>query len=390
MTDTLMMKRTKNSGTQLRVALLIESWDSFGRRVLQGIAAYAGAYGPWTFHHEHRTFDDPVPAGLAKWKPDGVIARIATPRMAAQIRSLRVPVVDLFEQHTITGASRVLVNHDAVARLAVEHLAECGFRHFAYVGMPHLFSEERARFFARRVADAGAVALAFRPERDGSLPQWLDRLPKPVGIMACNDAMAQRVLTACGEHGIAVPDAVAAIGVDNDEVHCDLCAPTLSSVDSNGYRVGYEAAALLRQMIMGRRRSPRTVVVDPSGVVRRRSTDVLAFADPRVAAVLRYIRDHACEGLTTRDVLRNSRLSRATLDRCFRRFLKRTPRAEIARVQARRMQELLVTTDLPLKQIARLAGFAREETMYRVFKRETGLTPAQHRRRASTRGVAAG
>jgi LacI family transcriptional regulator len=388
-------------GTPLRVALLVESSHTFGRAVLQGIAAYAEAHGPWTFHHEERAFDALMPQGLKAWRPDGIIARVALPRLARQLERLRVPVVDLYEQNLVRGSSRVADNHRAVMRLAVDHLRSCGFQHLAYVGFPEaVFSRERARCFSDYVTACGfhphfhqlpssgrprglaAVEAAIR-RHAGRLAQWLEELPKPAGVVACNDMMGQQVLAACSEHGIDVPDRIGVIGVDNDEVRCKLSSPSLSSVDPNAHRVGYEAAALLHRMITGRRRTPRSIVVDPTGVVPRRSTDVLAFADPDISEVVRYIREHACEGLKLPAVLNHAGVSRATLDRQFLRSLGHTARAEIVRVQVQRVCELLTTTDLPLKQVARRAGFRHLETMCRVVRRSTGQSPTEHRRASS-------
>lgn len=262
-------------GTQLRVALLVESSHSFGRRVLQGIAAYANAHGPWTFHHQERAFDDPVPGGLADWKADGVIARVANPRLAGQLRRLRVPVVDVYDENLLRGSFGVVVDHQAVVRLAVDHLRECGFQHLAYTGFPNTsFSCERARLFAEYVAIWGFTPHIYVPPARGqpagltrieastrrhanALAKWLCRLPKPVGLVACNDMRAQQVLTVCGEHGIAVPDTVGVIGIDNDEVRCDLASPSLSSVDPNACEIGYEAARCLTAWSSRQPRTPQ-------------------------------------------------------------------------------------------------------------------------------------
>lgn len=387
----------------LRIALLVESSHGYGRAVLRGIAEYAKAYGPWVFHHEERAFDDPLPAGLARWRPDGVIARVTTDRLARQLQRLAVPVVDLYEQQPRSGRRRVLVDNRAIVRLAVDHLRECGLQHFAFVGFPGVrFSAERARRFAECVALWRFTARIFVPPSPGkatrlaaieadalrqadALAEWLRRLPKPVGVLGCNDMRAQQVLAVCAERGIAVPDDVAVVGIDNDEVRCDLAAPSLSSVDPNAFRVGYEAAALLDRTVHDPRRVRRDVIVEPAGVVRRRSTDVLAFADPGVADVLRQIREQACKGLSLERLVRQTGLSRATLDRWFLKNLGRTPHAQMVRVQMQRVRELLATTDLPLKQVARMAGFSHVETMYRVFRRATGQTPADYRRTTSTR-----
>jgi len=385
-------------GKQLRVALLVESSHTFGRTVLQGVAAYAELNGPWIFHQAERAFDAPLPPGLKAWKPDGIIARIARPAMARQLRRLNVPVVDLYEEKFLTGSSRVTDNHQTVMRLAIDHLRDCGFQHLAYAGFPDAaFSRERARCFADYVTACGfrpyihqlpssgkpralaSIEAAVRRHAD-RLAQWLHQLPKPTGVVACNDMMAQQVLAVCREQGIDVPDVIGVVGVDNDEVCCKLSSPSLSSVDPNAYRVGYEAAKLLHRMLTGRRRMPQNVVVEPVGVVARRSTDVLAFADPDISDAVRYIREHACEGLKLPAVLRHAHVSRATLDRQFLKNVGHTVRAEVMRVQVQRVRELLATTDLPLKQIARRTGFPHMETMCRAVRRATGLSPTEYRR----------
>ena len=384
---------------QFRVALLVESSHAFGRKVLQGIADYANAHSQWTFFFEERAFDEPAPSKLAAWKPDGIIARVSTPRMASQIRRLRVPTIDLYDENLLPGVSKVLLDQAASVRLAIEHLRECGFQNFAFTGFPHVrFSDLRERAFCRYVRAWGFTphvdrTVADRPgqhslsavqksvmDNAGRFVRWLRGLPQPIGLLACNDMRAQQVLALCADRGINVPDAIGVVGIDNDEVRCSLSATPLTSVDPNAYRIGYESAALLSQLL-GRRRSSRCVMVDPTGVVPRRSTAAVVMADPETAETVRFIRQHACSGLNMAAVLRQAKVSRATLDLRFLAQIGRTPRAEIARIQTLRVRELLSTTDLPLKQIARQAGFSHIETMYRAFRKSIGQTPAEYRRR---------
>lgn len=388
-------------GTPLRVALLVESSHAYGRKALQGIAAYALTHGPWVFHYEERAFDEVAPSGLKEWKPEAIIARISTPHLVRQLQRLRVPIVDLYEQHKTSRNARVLVDGEATIRLAVDHLRECGFQHLAFTGFPDVvFSENRARCFRdyvtalggmphlyippsrRRPRTLAAIETAALHDAD-ALRCWLRQLPKPAGLLACNDMRAHHVLTVCADAGIEVPDMLGVIGIDNDEVRCSLSAPTLTSVDPNAFRVGYEAAALIHRTIVKRRRTPECVVVQPTGIVARRSTDVFACTDPEIAESVRFIREHACQGLAMGNVLNHARLSRATLERQYRAHLGRTPRAEITRVQVQRVLELLTTTDLPLKQIARRAGFKHVETMHRIVKKAIGQTPSEYRRTIS-------
>lgn len=396
----------------LRIALLIESSRSYGRNLLAGIAAYARVYGPWTFYHEERSLGDPMPAGLTHWRPQGIIARLENDTLVRCIRRLNLPTVAVLHDKTVPGIPGVVGDRQAVVRLAVEHLVKKRLENFAYCGLPGVtFSDDRCRLFVESLAAMGhcvdvfgstSVAGKPRVRRSGQgktsarkegladiekeamwhsdeLADWLRALPKPVGLMACNDMRAYQVLSVCRERGILVPDEVAVIGVDNDTVQCELCDPPLSSVDNNAQRVGYEAAAVLDRMIQGRGPVPELTLVEPAGVVARRSTDVLAIAEREVVEIVRHVRDRACSGLTPESLARHTSLSRSTLERWFMKHLGRSVNDEISRVRLDRVKELLITSDLALGEIARLSGFNHVETMQRVFKSVVGETPGRYR-----------
>jgi LacI family transcriptional regulator len=395
-----------------RVVLLIESSRSYGRNLLTGIAAYARAFGPWMFLHEERTLGTltalgaSLPTAVARWRPHGIIARIEDKALIRGIRQLKVPTIDLLHEEGVRGIPSVVPDQQAISRLAVEHLLECRLKHFAYCGFPGVaFSEVRCRHFVQQLAAYGhrVDVFCFRRSRRarrltdvernalrhaGELAAWLQRLPKPVGLMACSDKRAYQVLSVCRDYGILVPDEVAVIGVDNDVLQCELCDPPLSSVDNSGQAVGYEAAALLDRMMRRRGAVPPMTLVEPAGVVARRSTDVLAVADREVVEVVRHVRQDACEGLTPAMLARRTALSRSTLERWFAKHLGRSVNEEICRVKLARVKELLAGTDLALADIARLSGFAYSETMQRVFKNIVGQTPGQYRchQRGSRRG----
>lgn len=377
--------------------MLIESSRSYGRELERGIAAYVREHGPWTvFQHERRLYDA-VPAWLKHWDGDGIIARIGSARIAEEIRKKRMPTVDLLGLHAVPGVPAVMTDHEAVARAAAEHLMERGLKHFAYCGQSSVFfSERRHEFFseclrdrgypaphvyvdpARRKADESYAEVQSLPSAE-SMASWIASLPKPVGLMACNDLRAQQVLTVCGQYGFAVPDEVAVIGVDNDDVLCELCDPPLSSVAKNARRVGFEAAAMLARMLKGVRPPRKRTLIVPLGVVSRRSTDVLAVDDADLAAALRFIRDHACDGIDIDDVIGHVHVSRSTLKRRFSQLLRRSPSEEIRRVRVVRVKELLTTTPHPLAKVAAIAGFDHVESMCKLFKKATGRTPGEFR-----------
>jgi LacI family transcriptional regulator len=197
--------------------------------------------------------------------------------------------------------------------------------------------------------------------------------------MAAYDYRGQQVLDACLRLAIAVPDEVAVIGVDNDELLCELSHPPMSSVIPNTHRTGYEAADLLDRMMNGHRAPSETYLIAPLGITTRQSTDVLAIEDRNVARAVAYIRSHACKRIAVDDVLRAVPQARRLLERRFKKLLGRTPHEEILRVQLDRVKALLAQTDLPLSEIAERCGFTHVEYLSVVFRKKAGLPPSQYR-----------
>src|SRR5262245_16517046 len=285
------------------VAVLIETSRGYGRGLLEGVARYNRQHGPWSMFFEPHGLDDPPPQWLRTWKGDGILARINDQRMAEVVRATGLPVVDVRGRLADLGLPFIGVNNREVARLAVEHLLGCGFRHFGFCGLargehPHM--DQRRDCFAQRVEAAGCHCHPFEPrpgtpweEEQEQIADWLKRLPKPAGVMACNDDRGHQTLDACRRAGVPVPTEVALVGVDNDAVLCDLADPPLSSIDVHPGLIGYEAAALLdRLMRRPVRGAPAFVELPPRGIVVRQSSDVLAVADRQVAAAVRFIREH--------------------------------------------------------------------------------------------------
>ena len=380
-----------------RIALLIEWSRAYGRGVLAGIAKYAKAHETWKIYQTERRLCDAAPGWLKDWQGDGIIARIENEELLQEIRQLDVPVVDLFEHRSTEGIPGIIPDNGSIARLAADHLIERGLEHFAYCGLPGVYSSDvRGECFVEYLDQAGyEVHVYENPQRSASsfistsedyelrceetVASWVGSLPKPVGLMACNDLRAHQVLMACSDRNIAVPEELALIGVDNDELICELCHPPLTSIEQDTEGVGYRAASLLDRLLDGEPPSEEPILVEPLGVVARQSTDIVAVGDADVAAAVHYIRGHACDGIQVGDVLQHVQISRSTLERRFTKLLGRSPKAEILRVQLDRVKHLLSMTDYPLARIAELAGFEYMESMCECFKRVTGQTPGQFR-----------
>jgi LacI family transcriptional regulator len=377
------------------VALIVETSIHYGRQILRGITRYLRSHQPWSVFLEQRELWTAPPQWLRNWHGDGVICRKTTPELAEMLARTNVPLVDVSDCDPALGAPRISSDDQAIGRLAADHLLERGFRHFAFAGFSgQVWSLGRRAGFIARLAERGYDAKTFEspwigPEarswerEQQQIARWLTGLPRPLGLMACNDQRGQHVLDACQRLGVDVPEQVAVIGCDDDAVLCNLCHPPLSSVVPNPERVGYEAAALLGRLMSGDAAPTQPLRIEPVGVHTRQSTDVLAIDDPAVASALRFIRERAFQGVSMKDVLKHSAMSRSLLERKFRQYLGHSPQAEIRSIQLKRVKQLLAESDLPLGQIATLAGYAHPEYMSVVFKRETGQTPGQFRAAAN-------
>jgi LacI family transcriptional regulator len=389
-----------------RVALLIESSRAYGRAALTGVSKYVRENAHWSIFIQEHSLSNELPGWFKHWKGDGIITRIEAPALAAVLKRLNIPVVFLRNVPPGANLHSILTDNPAVSQSAFEHLRERGFRHFGFCGFNGAdYSDERRDGFAQFVAEAGSRCHVFEKSlpqgqfstatyeevglKDGGLvARWLKELPKPLGLMACNDMRGQQVLDACRAAGIAVPDEVAVVGVDNEEVLCDLSDPPLSSVMPNAERIGYEAAALLDRLMRGEKVQAAQSLIKPIGVVTRRSTEVLAIEDRQIAAVARFIRLHACEGADVSDVLRAVPMSRSTLDRRFIKIMGHSPKDEILHVRLNRAKLLLTETDLSQAMIAEKIGFEHAEYLSRIFKRRTGMTPSDFRAHSRTKTIA--
>jgi LacI family transcriptional regulator len=391
------MKKKVANAIRPRVALLVESSRAYGRGIMAGVAKYVREHETWSIFYQELSLRDETPTWFKNWKGEGVITRLENNNIVGLVQRLRVPVVYLRKVNDTAGMPTILTDNAASGEMCFEHFKERGFRHFAFCGFNGAdYSDERLEGFVRSVGKAGLQCQVFKDacpsgkvktagyeieglKDDAAVARWIKQLPKPVGVMACNDVRGQQVLNTCRALGVTVPDDVAVIGVDNDEVLCSLSDPPLSSVVPDTDRIGYETAALLARMMRGEKPSPEHIFFRPQRVVTRRSTEVLAVEDRQIAAVIRFIREHACEGIDVSDVLRAVPMSRSTLDRRFITLMNCSPKDEILRVRLNRAKQLLAETDFSLPIIAEKIGLEHAEYLSRIFKKRVGMTPSEFR-----------
>jgi len=377
------------------VALLFETPNAYSRGVLLGIGEYISRHGPWRVHFaEHGAHEGP-PAWLTNWDGDGIIIRSENRRITRKVAQMNLPVVDMTPSRLLPHAPWIKADDVAVAGLAAQHFLERGFQHFGFCGKAGFrWSEARQAHFAEMLRRHGHECLLYRPPRRpangdaeaDAIAGWLQTLPKPVAVFACYDGRGQQVLDGCRRAGLRVPEEVAVLGVDNDDVLCSLSPPPLSSIVLNARRAGSEASALLEAMMRGEKVGAAEHLVPPLDVATRQSSDILATNDPQVARALGYIREHALEGIGVGDVLSHSPMARRTLELRFQKLLGRSPAEEILRVRMNHVKRLLAGTALTLKEIAARTGFEHAEYLSVLFKRESGMTASEFRNRNSPVG----
>jgi LacI family transcriptional regulator len=373
------------------VALLIETSNAYARGLLVGITAYL-RHEPWSIVLPEQERGAAPPKWLARWKGDGIIARIENATIAREVMRLGVPVVDVSAARVVPSVPWVETNDAAIAELVFRHFVERGYRQFAFCGDSRFqWSRWRCERFAALAEAAGGECHQFQYRQatydveQQRLTEWLRNLPKPCGVMAAFDNVARQLLDACRDGEISVPGDVAVVGVDNDEVLCELCSPRLSSVAPDTFRTGLKAAELLSRMMDGEQVEPTGYFLEPLRLVARESSAGSAIADPQIAAGAQMIRDFACDGIQVADVVQQIGLSRRVFESRFQKLIGRTPHDEILRLKIEKIKTLLEESELPLADIAARTGFEHVEYLSVAFKRVVGVPPSVYRSQRKAR-----
>ncbi|HRR32842.1 MAG TPA: DNA-binding transcriptional regulator [Kiritimatiellia bacterium] len=380
------MTRTRKSLRQRNILILMEWYD---HRIRQGIGQYART------HNWHLTVNERalIPSG---WEGDGILTVFHRRRdFVRYLRGVKVPIVDMGLYRPDIPLPRVVGDHRRIGALAAEHFAERGFKHTAW------FSAERSPIQALRLegfasgCSTQGLAAPYRwlweEVADGSPDDWqlvrrwlgrlLRRAPKPLAVFAYNDYDASNVEDVCREVGIAVPEEVAILGVDDNELICLNQPVPLSSIAHDLTRVGYDAAELIDRLIDGAPPPVTPLLIPPTGVVLRQSTDLSAVSIPAVRAAMRFIKENLSNSFGIEEVAAAVGVSRSTLDRLFIQHLNRSVHKEVQRARLSSVKHHLLNTDLSVAEIARRTGFCHAQYLNNLFRHVESMTPRVYRKR---------
>jgi len=373
--------------TRPRIALATNVRSGFEDNVFRGVLDYAMQLCQWEFVGSH--LQPFIPIGqLDLTAIDGLVASIHHPEIAQRVMTSGVAAVNTSNTIAEMTIPRVAVDNTDVGRLGAEYLLQRGFRHFGFVTHGHSwFSKSRLAGFQQVIEDQAGYTCNILASPDDQpfeytepMRPWLIEQPKPIAIMAANDIVGRLVVEAATEAALRIPEDVAVLGVDNDEWYTALLNTPLSSIELPTRQIGYRAAQVLAQLLAGEP-APADQLIPPVGVVTRRSTDITVSEDAIVTQAMRFIRDHCGEPITINHVQKHVGISRRNLELRMKRSVGATPYAALNQQRIQRARSMLVGTRATISEIANACGFDNQGNFTVMFKRQTGMTPSQFRRR---------
>jgi LacI family transcriptional regulator len=380
-------------GKRAKVAILIDTATTWGSGLIEGIAEFAHGSEDWQCFLGPRGKYDRLMLP-ENWDGDGVIARVTHRALAEQLIERRIPAVDV-SWYRFGGdrIPRCTCDEMSIAELAANYFIDRGFRQFAYCGssLRPNYVDRFGAAFIDTLRQKTYPCHAFTPsgEIDSFLPadselarviDWLQSLPKPVGLLTFDSVQARQVTESCQLAGIDVPHEVAGLGGEHDLLSCTISKPQLSSIDHSPRRVGWNAAELLSRLMAGEPAPAEPILLPAARVITRQSTDTMAVSDDLLSSAIQFIKQNSHRHIQVTDILREVPISRRALEKGFRKSLGRSPAQEIRRVRIDHAVQLLCDTSWAMPRIALACGFERPELLTRAFRRELRTTPSDFRK----------
>ncbi|MCE0495715.1 XylR family transcriptional regulator [Vibrio salinus] len=385
-----------------QISLLFNANKVYDRQVMEGIGEYLQA----SQCHWNIFIEDDFTTNVEhfrSWNGDGVIADFDNPQIIELLKDSNIPVVGVGGSYTddedYPDVPYVATDNYKIVEMAFQHLKEKGLEQFAFYGIPddswQRWANQRERAFIDLVSQENYFYSVYRGNETNALSwqydmnrlsDWIQRLPTPIGIIAVTDARARHLLQTCEHLGLMVPDRIAVVGIDNEEMTRYLTRVSLSSVAQGCKTMGYNAAKMLHRLLMKKAKgeeNPRIensrILVPPSQVFERQSSDYQTLHDPYVVQALHYIRNNACKGIKVEQVLTHVGISRSNLESRFKEERDHSIHFEIHKAKLDRARNLLSSTDLPIAEISETCGYPSIQYMYSVFKKSFNKTPKEYR-----------
>ncbi|MBQ4285847.1 MAG: substrate-binding domain-containing protein [Bacteroidales bacterium] len=376
----------------INVILLIDCSGEFDRKLLRGIVRYSNEHGPWQFYRMPSWYrwdengEEHILDWAVKWKADAIIGRWNSPS-APLLKKLGIPIVLQNYHDRSKDYSTLTGDYIGTGRMAADFFIKRRFSRFAYFGLKDvIWSEERLQGFAEQVGRIGgslSTLMIDVPENEarGQIARWLHTLTGPVAMFCCSDSHALIISEICNLEGIRIPEQVALLGVDNDDLYCEISDPPISSIELDVEQGGWEMCRLLDESIKGHLKEPFSVVIKPRRIVHRRSTARHDIADPLVGKIVDYIEDNFTSDISMTDILEQVPLSRRAIELRFKEEMKTSIYHYLLGCRLENFRQLLISTDRTLIDIALASGFRDTNNISRTFRKFYGESPLEYKAR---------
>ena len=374
---------------QKKIALCMGLNDYYEHGIARGVVRYAKEHPSWKLYGYGWMFR-PVDQ-LEFWQGDGIITRVESREEADRLSALKLPVVDVAGAYIRTDFHQVNNDDFLTGIKAGEYLISCGFKHMAFCGVKNVgWSKCRLEGFTKSIGPVCPNISVFEQslswwehlEESANLEEWLETLEYPTGIFACNDTAGVKLSELCRQKEIPIPETIAILGVDNEDILCELSSPSLSSITLDCQSIGYRAASLLDEILIHPDKHLKKgpgILIPPGEINERESTSVFTCEDKLVEQAVRFIRAHGIEGINVGDVLDYIPVSRRNLEIRFKKERERTLLEEILRVRIDHAKTLLKRTNLTIAEISDESGFGTLQRFHLLFRKHIGCTPGQYR-----------
>lgn len=379
----------------IKILVLIDSSTGFSRRFLRGLIRYANENGPWRFYRlpaYYKTLygENGIIDKIIEWGIDAVIAQWEDEEVDFLGR-LDIPVFLQSYKKVNSLFSMISGNFFGIGVMAARFFSERLFKDFAFYGNQDFYwSRARAEAYRQEVERLGGNYYYFESEilndmqwdrSHVALNDWLLSLPKPVALFACDDNFALQVTEMCKVNNIPIPNEISLLGVDNDELICNLSYPSISSIETDEEKGGYRTAKMLHKLIINKVNYPFEIVIDPIRIELRQSTENYNISDQYITEVIRHIEKNITSRLTVDELTEVVPLSRRNLEKRFREATGTSVYQFILDKKVDYISNELLTTEKDLLEISLEVGFDDVRNAYRVFKKKTGYTPMSFRKK---------
>jgi LacI family transcriptional regulator len=369
---------------------MIEPLGEYIQGLLRGIVKYSNTKRSWILFREPGKHEGILPP-LDPSQADGIIAKIPNTPKALSKLPKSVATITIGYRKIISGLPQILGDTTEIGKIAADYFLARGFKNFAYCGFDEMhWSRERGESYRNTIEDQGFNVSFYKNIKKTKkqpwqvelqdIAKWLKSIAHPTAVLACNDERGQHIIHACKIAKLRIPEEIAILGVDNDNFVCGLSTPPLSSIALSVEKAGYQAAELLDKMIRTKKSCEKSVIVRPTHVVTRQSTDILAIEDEQLAEAINFIHKNCNSQISVEDVVDTLALSRRSIERKFRKHLSRSVNEEIRRIRVNNIIKMLLNTDLTITQIGLALAYKDLTHIARYFKEETSITPSQYRK----------